>query len=255
MTPWEMAAVLAAGVAGGAINTVVGSGSLITFPTLLAVGLPPITANVSNNIGLVPGGFTGVMGYRPELKGQRARLLALAPASVIGSLIGSFLLLNLPESSFNVIVSVLIGVSCALVVIQPRLSRLLTAPELGAPPSSGEHGGPWLWLGTLAAGMFGGYFGAGQGILLLGLMGILLADDLQRLNAAKNVLVLLVNSVAAVLYVVVADVNWLAVLLVALGSMAGGFVGARVGRRLPAAVLRGVIVCIGVVAIVKLLTD
>ncbi|MDP4510764.1 MULTISPECIES: sulfite exporter TauE/SafE family protein [unclassified Nonomuraea] len=255
MTPWEMAAVLAAGVAGGAINTVVGSGSLITFPTLLAVGLPPITANVSNNIGLVSGGFTGVMGYRPELKGQRERLLKLAPASAIGSLIGGFLLLNLPESSFNLIVSVLIAISCTLVLIQPRLSRLLNAPELNPASSSGAHGGPWLWLGTLAAGMFGGYFGAGQGILLLGVMGILLADDLQRLNAAKNVLVLLVNSVAAVLYAVVADVDWLAVLLVALGSMAGGFLGARVGRRLPQPVLRGVIVCIGVVAIVKLLTD
>ncbi|WP_188189351.1 sulfite exporter TauE/SafE family protein [Nonomuraea sp. SYSU D8015] len=249
MTPWEMAAVLAAGVAGGAINTVVGSGSLITFPTLLAVGLPPITANVSNNIGLVPGGFTGVMGYRPELKGQRERLLTLAPASVVGSLIGGFLLLNLPESSFNVIVSVLIAVSCALVMIQPRLSRLLTAHP------AREHGGPWLWLGTLAAGTYGGYFGAGQGIMLLGLMGILLADDLQRLNAAKNVLALLVNSVAAVLYALVADVDWLAVLLVALGSMAGGFLGAKVGRRLPAPALRAVIVCIGALAIVKLLTD
>ncbi|MFI7703064.1 sulfite exporter TauE/SafE family protein [Nonomuraea sp. NPDC049480] len=249
MTPWEMAAVLAAGVAGGAINTVVGSGSLITFPTLLAVGLPPITANVSNNIGLVPGGFTGVMGYRPELKGQRERLLRLASASVIGSLIGGLLLLNLPESSFNLIVSVLIAVSCVLVLIQPRLTRLLAAHP------GRTHGGPWLWAGTLAAGTYGGYFGAGQGIMLLGLMGILLDEDLQRLNAAKNVLALLVNTVAAVLYTLVADVDWLAVLLVALGSTAGGFLGAKVGRRFPAPVLRGLIVCIGVAAIAKLLTD
>ncbi|MEV4108709.1 sulfite exporter TauE/SafE family protein [Nonomuraea sp. NPDC049695] len=247
MTPWEMAAVLAAGVLGGGINTVVGSGSLITFPTLLAVGLPPITANVSNNIGLVPGGLTGVMGYRPELKGQRERLLRLAPASVIGALAGGLLLLNLPESSFNVIVSVLIALSCVLVVIQPRLGRMLAARPGHA------HGGPWLWLGALAAGAYGGYFGAGQGILLLGLMGILLNEELQRLNAAKNVLVLLVNFTAAILYALVADVDWLAVLLVALGSMIGGFLGARVGRRLPAPILRGVIVCIGVVAIVKLL--
>lgn len=240
---------LAAGVAGGAINTVVGSGSLITFPTLLAVGLPPITANVSNNIGLVPGGLTGVMGYRPELKGQRGRLLRLAPASVAGALTGGLLLLNLPEATFTVVVTVLIALSCALVLIQPRLSRLL-ATRPGRP-----HGGPWLWLGALAAGAYGGYFGAGQGILLLGLMGILLTEELQRLNAAKNVLVVLVNGTAAILYALVADVDWLAVLLVALGSMAGGFLGARLGRRLPAPVLRGVIVCIGVVAIVKLLTD
>lgn len=125
MTPWEMVAVLAAGVAGGAINTVVGSGSLITFPTLLAVGLPPITANVSNNIGLVPGGLTGVAGYREELKGQRDRLLRLAPASVAGALAGGLLLLNLPESTFTAVVVVLIAMSCTLVVIQPRLSRAL----------------------------------------------------------------------------------------------------------------------------------
>jgi uncharacterized membrane protein YfcA len=244
-----MAAVLAAGVAGGAINTVVGSGSLITFPTLLAVGVPPITANVSNNIGLVPGGVTGVMGYRAELKGQRGRLLRLAPASAAGSVIGGLLLLNLPERTFTAIVTVLIGLSCVLVVVQPRISRMLATRQ------GHGHGGPWLLLGALAGGVYGGYFGAGQGILVLGLMGILLDDRLQRLNAAKNVLVLVVNAVAAVLYALVADVDWLAVLLVALGSMAGGFIGARVGRRLPASVLRGVIVCIGVAAIVKLLTD
>jgi uncharacterized protein len=249
MTPWEMAAVAAAGLAGGAINTVVGSGSLITFPTLLAVGLPPITANVSNNIGLVPGGLTGVMGYRAELKGQRGRLLRLAPASAAGSIAGCLLLLNLPERTFTAIVTVLIAMSCVLVVAQPRISRMLAARPRRA------HGGPWLLLGTLAAGTYGGYFGAGQGILLIALMGIMLDDELQRLNGAKNVLALLVNTVAAVVYTLVADVDWLAVLLVALGSMAGGFLGARVGRRLPPTVLRAVIVCIGALAIVKLLTD
>ncbi|PZG19030.1 sulfite exporter TauE/SafE family protein [Nonomuraea aridisoli] len=248
MTPWEMVAVVAAGVAGGAINTVVGSGSLITFPTLLAVGLPPITANVSNNIGLVPGGLAGVAGYRAELAGQRARLLRLAPASVVGALAGGVLLLTLPEGTFTAVVTVLIAISCALVLIQPRLGALLAARPRR------EHGGPWLWLGALAAGAYGGYFGAGQGILLIGLLGILLDDGLQRLNAAKNVLVVLVNGTAAILYTLVADVDWLAVLLVALGSIAGGFLGARLGRRLPAPILRAVIVCIGVVAIVQLLT-
>ncbi|MEV5888465.1 sulfite exporter TauE/SafE family protein [Nonomuraea fuscirosea] len=247
MTPWEMVAVLAAGIAGGAINTVVGSGSLITFPTLLAVGLPPITANVSNNIGLVPGGLSGVIGYRTELKGQRGRLLRLAPASLAGALTGGLLLLNLPEATFTVIITVLIAVSCTLVVIQPRLTRLLAARPRRA------HGGPWLWLGALAAGAYGGYFGAGQGILLIGFMGILIDEELQRINAAKNVLVVVVNGAAAILYALVADVDWLAVLLVALGSTAGGFVGARLGRRLPASVLRATIVVIGVVAIAKLL--
>ncbi|MFG1705003.1 sulfite exporter TauE/SafE family protein [Nonomuraea sp. M3C6] len=247
MTPWEMVAVLAAGIAGGTINTVVGSGSLITFPTLLAVGLPPITANVSNNIGLVPGGLTGVVGYRAELKGQRGRLLWLAPASLAGSLIGGLLLLNLPERTFTAVVTVLIALSCTMIVIQPRLGRMLATRPRHA------HGGPWLWLGALAAGAYGGYFGAGQGILLIGLMGLLLEEELQRINAAKNVLVVLVNAAAAILYTIVADVDWLAVLLVALGSMIGGFAGARLGRRLSAPVLRGMIVCIGVVAIVKLL--
>ncbi|MEV5494034.1 sulfite exporter TauE/SafE family protein [Nonomuraea fuscirosea] len=247
MTPWEMVAVLVAGLAGGAINTVVGSGSLITFPTLLAVGLPPITANVSNNIGLVPGGLSGVIGYRTELKGQRERLLRLAPASLAGALTGGLLLLNLPEATFTVIITVLIALSCTLVVIQPRLNRLLAARPRRA------HGGPWLWLGALGAGAYGGYFGAGQGILLIGFMGILIDEELQRVNAAKNVLVVVVNGAAAILYALVADVDWLAVLLVALGSTAGGFLGARLGRRLPASVLRAAIVVIGVVAIAKLL--
>ncbi|MEO3874393.1 sulfite exporter TauE/SafE family protein [Nonomuraea sp. B12E4] len=249
MTPWEMVAVLAAGIAGGGINTVVGSGSLITFPTLLAIGLPPITANVSNNIGLVPGGLAGVLGYRTELAGQRARLLRLAPASLAGSIIGGLLLLNLPEQTFTAVVTVLIALSCAMVVIQPRLSRMLASRPRHA------HGGPWLLLGALLAGAYGGYFGAGQGILLIGLMGLLLDEELQRLNAAKNVLVVLVNGAAAVLYIFIADIDWVAVLLVAMGSMIGGFLGARIGRRLPAPVLRAVIVCIGVVAIAKLLTD
>ncbi|MEU1727560.1 sulfite exporter TauE/SafE family protein [Actinomadura sp. ATCC 39365] len=248
MTPWEMAAVFAAGIGAGGINAVVGSGSLITFPTLLAVGLPPITANVSNNIGLVPGGVTGVLGYREELKGQRGRLLRLASASAVGSLIGGLLLLNLPERTFTAVVTVLIGLSCVLVLAQPRISRLLASRPRQA------HGGPWLWLGVLAAGAYGGYFGAAQGVLLIGLLGIFLDEELQRVNAAKNVLSLVVNATAAVLYTLVADVDWWAVLLVALGSTVGGFLGARVGRRLPAPVLRGAVVCIGVVAIVKLLT-
>ncbi|GGT32375.1 sulfite exporter TauE/SafE family protein [Nonomuraea spiralis] len=247
MTPWETAAVLAAGIAAGGINAVVGSGSLITFPTLLAVGLPPVTANVSNNIGLVPGGVTGVIGYRAELSGQRGRLLRLASASALGSLIGGLLLLNLPERTFTGVVTVLIGLSCVLVVAQPRISRLLASRPRTA------HGGPWLWLGVLAAGAYGGYFGAAQGVLLIGLLGIFLDEELQRVNAAKNVLSLVVNFTAAVLYTLVADVDWWAVLLVALGSTIGGFLGARVGRKLPAPVLRGAVVCIGVAAIVKLL--
>ncbi|MDF5754889.1 sulfite exporter TauE/SafE family protein [Spongiactinospora sp. TRM90649] len=250
MTPWEAVAVLAAGIAAGSINAVVGSGSLITFPTLLAFGYPPIVANVSNNVGLVPGGVTGVLGYREELKGQRGRLTRLGVASVAGSVAGGLLLLNLPETAFKVIVPVLIGLALVLVVAQPWLNRRLAARRANPHP----HGGPWLWLGVLGAGMYGGYFGAAQGVVLIGLLGTFLDEDLQRVNAAKNVLSLLVNSAAAVLFVFVAPLDWWAVLMVALGSMIGGYLGARVGRRLPAAVLRGVIVVVGVVAIVKLVT-
>ncbi|WP_203881769.1 sulfite exporter TauE/SafE family protein [Planotetraspora kaengkrachanensis] len=249
MTPFDAAAVFAAGMGAGAINAVVGSGSLITFPTLLAVGIPPIVANVSNNIGLVPGGVTGVLGYRAELTGQRSRLFRLAAAAVLGSLTGGLLLLTLPEAAFPVIVTVLIAVACVLVLLQPRLSRWLTGRRMPHP-----HGGPWLWLGVLLTSVYGGYFGAAQGIVLIGLLGVFLDEHLQRINAAKNLLSLLVNATAAALFILVADVNWLVVVLVAVGSALGGFFGARVGRRLPPALLRGFIVCVGVVAIVKLLS-
>ncbi|GGK80084.1 UPF0721 transmembrane protein [Planomonospora parontospora subsp. parontospora] len=248
MTPWEAVAIFAAGIGAGGVNAVVGSGSLITFPTMVAVGLPPIVANVSNNIGLVPGSLTGALGYRPELKGQRDRLVRLGTGSVAGSLIGGVLLLYLPASTFDVVVPILIGLACVLVMVQPRLSTWLNARRERAHP----HGGPWLWLGVLAAGIYGGYFGAAQGVLLIGLLGIFLDDGLQRVNAAKNVLSLLVNTTAAVLFVLVAEVDWRAVALVAAGAAIGGFLGAKVGRKLPAPVLRVFIVCVGVAAIVKL---
>ncbi|MFC4058624.1 sulfite exporter TauE/SafE family protein [Planomonospora corallina] len=256
MTPWEAAAIFAAGIGAGGINAVVGSGSLITFPTMVAVGLPPVVANVSNNIGLVPGSLTGALGYRAELKGQRDRLVRLGTGSLLGSLIGGVLLLSLPERTFTAIVSVLIGLACVLVVLQPRLSGWLNARREHARP----HGGPWLWLGVFGAGIYGGYFGAAQGVLLIGLLGIFLDEELQRVNAAKNVLSLLVNGIAAALFITadaldlfpMAEIDWRAVGLVAVGATIGGYLGARVGRKLPAPVLRGFIVCVGVAAIVKL---
>ncbi|WP_248962335.1 sulfite exporter TauE/SafE family protein [Sphaerisporangium perillae] len=248
MTPWEAVAVLAAGVAAGGINAVVGSGSLITFPTLLALGYPPIVANVSNNVGLVAGGVAGVLGYRAELSGQRARLMRLGIGSVLGSLVGGLLLLWLPAEAFQVIVPVLIALACVMVVAQPKVNAWLSARQSVPHP----HGGPWLWLGVCAAGVYGGYFGAAQGVVLIGLLGIFFDDHLQRINAAKNMLSLLVNSTAAVLFALIAPVDWWVVLLISVGSMAGGFLGARVGRRLPARVLRGLVVCVGIVAIIKL---
>jgi uncharacterized protein len=241
--------VLAAGVFAGAINTIVGSGTLVTFPVLLAIGFGPVTANVSNTLGLVPGSISGAIGYRDELAGQRRRILVLGAASLAGGTIGAVLLLSLPGSAFEAIVPVLIAVALVLVVIQPRLSRALAARRERARP----HGGPLLWLGVLGTGVYGGYFGAAQGVILLALTGIAIPEDLQRLNALKNVLAALVNGVAAVIFIFAAHVAWAPALLLAVGSTGGGQLGARIGRRLPPVVLRGVIVVVGIAAIVHLL--
>jgi uncharacterized protein len=242
-------AILAAAIAAGAINAVVGSGSLITFPTLLAFGFAPVVANVSNNIGLVPGNVSSVFGYREELSGQRGRLIRLSIASCAGSLAGASALLALPEAVFQVVVPALIIVACVLVVLQPRLSAWLAARG----KERAEHGGPLLFAGVFLAGVYGGYFGAAQGVLVIGLLGVFLTEPLQRINAAKNVLVTIVNATAAAVFVIFAHVAWLAVLLVATGSTAGGLIGARVGRRLPPLALRIIIVVIGVIAAIKLI--
>jgi len=160
--------VLVAGVFAGGINTVVGSGTLVTFPVLLAIGYPPVVANVSNTVGLVPGSVSGAIGYRKELAGQRQRVLRLGVASLLGGITGAVLLLTLPESAFEAIVPVLIAIALVLVVLQPRLSRMVAARRTAARP----HGGPLLWTGIYGTGVYGGYFGAAQGIILLALMGI-----------------------------------------------------------------------------------
>ena len=268
-------AIFAAGLAAGTINTVVGSGTLITFPTLLAFGYPPVLANVSNNVGLVPGVASGVYGYRSELGGQRRRLIRLGSASVCGGLVGAILLLTLPQSAFKAIVPALIGVAVVMVIIQPRLAKwvaerqraraALATPDgagadgasavaVAAPPKVEEAiGGPVLWVLVFLAGIYGGYFGAAQGVLLIGMLGIALNDSLQRINAAKNVLAGLVNGLAAVVFILATHIDWGVAGLIAAGSIIGGQVGARIGKRLPPWGLRVVIVCVGVAALVKLL--
>jgi uncharacterized membrane protein YfcA len=245
----EIFAVLAAGLAAGLINAVVGSGSLITFPVLLAFGVPPVVANVSNNIGLVPGNAAGVFGYRRHLAGQRGRLLRLGAASAAGAAAGAALLLLLPASAFRLIVPGLILLACALVIVQPRLSAWVKAHSGEARP----HGGPALIGGVFATGVYGGYFGAAQGVILFGLLGVFIADDVQRLNATKNVLQTTANGVAAVIFVLVATVDWRMVLLIAAGSTVGGLIGARIGQRLRPGIFRAVVVAIGVIAAVKLI--
>jgi len=243
----EMLVVLAAGIGAGAVNAVVGSGTLITFPVLLAVGYPPVLANVTNTVGLTPGGVSGAYGYRAELTGQRSRLVTLGAVSMVGGLSGGLLLLSLPSDAFRAIVPVLIAVSVVLVLVQPRLARRLARSDDGR--GAGERLGPTLLAGIFGSGVYGGYFGAGQGVLLIGLMGVFLGEDLQRVNAAKNVLAGLVNGTAAVLFLLVGDIAWEAAGLIAVGSVVGGQLGASIGRRLPASVLRGLVATVGVVAI------
>jgi uncharacterized protein len=255
MTTWEMLAVAAAGYAAGGINAVVGSGTLVTFPVLLAVGLPPVTATVSNSLGLVAGNLTGAIGYRRELRGQRRLVLTLLPASILGALTGAFLLLHLPASSFEAIVPVLIGLAVVLVAGQPALQRALARRRPDDDPRPvGRGRRAALFAGAYATGTYGGYFAASQGVLQIGIFGLLVRESLQRLNALKNVLTTAVNGVAAAAYVVVATdrVDWAAAVLLAVGSLLGGYTGARFGRRLPSAVLRTAIVVLGVVAIVVL---
>ena len=230
------------------INTVVGSGTLITFPVLLAVGYPPVLANVSNNLGLVPGSLSGVVGYRRELAGQGRRARLLGVWSVLGGLTGAALLLVLPAEAFRAIVPAFIVLALVLVLIAPRLQPVLARRRAEGP----ERLGVPLRMAVFATGIYGGYFGAAQGVMLTGVLGVGVHDDLQRINALKNVLATLVNLVAGLVFLVAADVAWEVVGVIASGSIAGAQVGARYGRRLPPAALRAVIVAVGVAAIAQL---
>ncbi|MGZ4456297.1 MAG: sulfite exporter TauE/SafE family protein [Oryzihumus sp.] len=250
MSPLDAVAILLAGLAAGTINTVVGSGTLITFPTLLAFGIPPVTANVSNTIGLVPGSVSGAVGYRRELAGQRGRVLRLAVGSLVGGVVGGLLLLSLPAGAFAAIVPALILLGLVLVVLQPRISAWV-ARRHEAAGGLPEHGAWWVWPAVLLTGVYGGYFGAAQGVLLMAVLGIGIDETLQRLNAVKNVLAAIVNGVAGLLFVLVADVDWRVVALIGVGSVVGGQLGATVGRRLPPVALRAFIVVVGVAALLS----
>ena len=247
MDPLEALAIVAAGIAAGTINTIVGSGTLITFPVLISLGYAPLVANVSNNIGLVPGAISGAVGYRRELAGQRRRVLALGGFSFVGALIGATLLLVLPASAFDAIVPVLIALALVLVVFHSQLTDALAHRR-----RSDNERSPTLRALVAATGVYGGYFGAAQGIILIALLGIAIREDLQRLNALKNVLTGLVNLTAGVVFVFAADVDWAVAGLIAAGSIVGGALGARYGRRLSPGPLRALIVVVGTIAIVRL---
>jgi uncharacterized protein len=250
MTVLEAVAIFAAGIVAGTINTVVGSGTLFTFPVLLAFGYAPVTANVSNTIGLVPGSASGAIGYRSELVGQKRRLAMLASFSVSGGIVGAILLLILPAAAFKDIVPGFIVIALVLIVFQTRINRFLEARG----SERGDHAGPFALAGVFAGGVYGGYFGAAQGIMVLAILGLSIEDRLQRLNALKVVMTGAVNLVSGIVFVFAAHVAWAPAGLIAGGSVLGGVIGARVGRRLSAQVLRAVIVVVGVVAIVRLLS-
>lgn len=253
MTGWEQVAVFFGGMAAGAMNAMVGAGSLITFPLLLALGYPPVVANVSNTVGLIPGSVSGAFGYHRELQGQRTRLTRLGIAIALGGLTGGIVLLAMPSAAFEAAVPVLIGVACVLVLLQPAVNRWLEGRTSRRSEDKHEVG-PALLISVYLCGIYGGYFGAAQGVLLLGVLGVALNEDLQRINAGKNVLAVIVNFVPAVLFVLIADVSWAVALLLGAGAVLGGQAGSRLGRRLPAAVLRGIVVAVGVLAILRILT-
>ncbi|WP_448440903.1 sulfite exporter TauE/SafE family protein [Mycolicibacterium sp. XJ2] len=254
-----MVLIALAGLGAGAINTLVGSGTLITFPTLVALGYPPVTSTMSNAIGLVAGGVSGTWGYRRELRGQWHRLRWQIPASFAGAVLGAWLLLHLPETVFEQVVPVLLVAALVLVVVGPRIQSYARA-RAEAAGQSAEHVSRFqlasVVFATFAVGIYGGYFTAAQGILLIAAMGALLPEDMQRMNAAKNLLSLVVNIVAAVAYTLVAfdRISWAAAGLIAAGSLVGGFLGARYGRRLSPNALRAVIVVVGIIGLYRLLT-
>ncbi|WP_197377579.1 sulfite exporter TauE/SafE family protein [Mycolicibacterium baixiangningiae] len=248
-----------AGVGAGAINAIVGSGTLITFPTLVALGYPPVTSTMSNAVGLVAGGVSGTWGYRRELRGQWHRLRWQIPGSLVGALAGAWLLLHLPERVFIAVVPVLLVAALILVVVGPRIQawarqRSEKAGRSLDHISRGRMAA--LVTGTFLVGVYGGYFTAAQGILLIAVMGALLPEDMQRMNAAKNLLSLIVNIVAAVAYTLVAfdRISWAAAGLIAIGSLIGGFLGAHYGRRLSPGALRAVIVVVGLIGLWRLVT-
>jgi uncharacterized protein len=257
----EALAILTAAFWAGMVNVVVGSGTLVTFPTLLLFGYPPLVANVSNNIGLVGGGLTGTFGYRRELRGQGGVLRYLLPASLLGGVTGAVLLLVLPSAAFGVVVPVLIAAGLVMVVSGPALQRRIarTRPSGAGPGHLSDLSRPRLTAvvaGVYVLGIYGGYFGAAQGVLLVGLLSVLTAEPIQSVTAVKNLLTTVVNAVAAVTFLLISpqSADWKVIGLIAAGATLGGVAGARVGRRLPPTAMRALIVVVGVAAIVRMLT-
>lgn len=249
MTLTSAALLLAAGVAAGALNAVVGGGGLLTFPVLLALGLPPVTANVTNTVGVLAGSLTSAWTYRPELTGQRAALRVPMFVIAVCSAIGAALLLSLPAATFVAVVPVLLVVACALILLQGAISRAMVAWEATA-----RHRRVILLFGLAVAGVYGGYFGVAVGVLLMALLSLFLSESLQTAGAAKNVLAAVTNGVAAVIFLFAGSINWVPALVLSAGTVAGGRVGVHIGRRLSPTPYRIALVAIGLAAAIRVAT-
>ena len=257
LEPAQIALLAGAGLLAGAVNAVAGGGSLISFPALLAVGYPALTANVTNAVALTPGYFGGTVGYRRELEGQRRRILALGATSAAGAVLGAYLLVVSSAELFERIVPFLIFLACGLLAAQTRLARLVRnrrddRSPAGDQPPADPHTLP-LFAAQFLAAIYGAYFGAGVGIMMLAILGIFLVDNLQRLNALKGLLSLLVNGIAAVYFIFFADVRWVAVAIMAVTSLLGGQVGVVLARRLNDQALRWLVIAFGVAVGLRLL--
>lgn len=239
-----------AGTAAGAINAVAGGGSLVTFPTLLALGYPSVVANVTNTVAALPGYVGGAWGYRRELSGQRRRVILLGLITVAGAVGGSALLLLGSEQTFRVVVPWLVLASTALLAVQPVLAHLVTRQ-----PSVGAERLRWAGLGQFGVAVYGGYFNAGLGIMMLGVLGIALRESLQRLNALKSVLSVIASAVSLVYFTLFATVSWPAAAIMAVTGLLGGWMGAAIGRRLPVPLLRWSVVTFGFVVFLVLLVN
>jgi uncharacterized protein len=255
LEPAQIALLAGAGLLAGAVNAVAGGGSLLSFPALLAVGYPALTANVTNSVALTPGYFGGTLGYRRELEGQRPRILALGATSAAGAVLGAFLLVVSSAEFFERVVPFLIFLACALLAAQTRLAGLVRnrrEGREGSPPAADPHTLP-LFAAQFLAAVYGAYFGAGVGIMMLAILGIFLADNLQRLNALKGLLSLLINAIAAIYFILFADVRWIAVAVMAVTSLLGGQLGVVLARRLNDQALRWLVITFGVAVGLRLL--
>jgi len=248
VTGAEAALIAAAGFLAGAVNAVAGGGSLISFPALVAIGLPTLDANVTNTTAVWPGYLGSAFAYRPELADQGQRLRALGATAAAGAVLGGVLLLAAPDSVFDAVVPFLVLAGSILLALQPRIAALVRARAVEGAP---EHP-VQLLAAVFAAAVYGAYFGGGLGVILLAVLGIFLVDHLQRLNALKATLSLLINTVALVTFALFGPVHWTAVAVVAPASLAGGYAGARLARRLSPDALRTVVVVFGVVVAIWL---